>query len=203
MVDDDEPVRRAVARRLVRYRPVVTASSVREALVLLDGFGDLAGAVVDVGLPDGTGLELVDALRRRNQSMPVLVFTGSEDPDLPVQARAKGAQFAQKHQVLPHLEALVREVGDAEAVEEGPGSLLASWGLTPHQRAVLLTRMRSPSRAYAARELGISENTLKSLTRTILIKAKQPDLTALAWALLRRAWRDSDPDDGVSESSES
>ena len=37
--------------------------------------GDYAGVLLDLGLPDGDGLELLDWIRRRDSGLPVLILT--------------------------------------------------------------------------------------------------------------------------------
>ena len=61
---------------------------------------------------------------------------------------------------------------------------LADKGLTPHQRDVLLVSMSSLSRASAAAQLGISEQTLKSHIKVILRKCDALSLGSLAQHIL-------------------
>jgi len=60
--------------------------------------------LTDVRLPDGSGLEILDELRRRGVGLPVLVMTGLEDLDLAAEAMKGGAvDFLTKpfdHEVL-------------------------------------------------------------------------------------------------------
>src|SRR5581483_9742913 len=49
-------------------------------------------AIVDQRLPDGNGLDLIKALRRIDERVPVLMVTGHASYDLAVQAMKVGAE---------------------------------------------------------------------------------------------------------------
>jgi CheY-like chemotaxis protein len=48
--------------------------------------------LVDLSLPDGRGLEVLDAVQRDYAGVPVVVLTGAEDEELALQAVERGAQ---------------------------------------------------------------------------------------------------------------
>ena len=77
-VDDQEPIRRFVERALrsAGY-PTVSAASAEEALGLIEDLQPtLAALVTDVVLPGAAGPELVEALRRGDPQLPVLMISG-------------------------------------------------------------------------------------------------------------------------------
>jgi CheY-like chemotaxis protein len=93
LVDDSPVARRAVARRLqaegfdVREEPnASTAAAVDVA--------QIAGAVIDIELPDGSGIDLAAALRARAPSLPVAFFTATASAAVIAQARPYGEVFA-------------------------------------------------------------------------------------------------------------
>lgn len=66
------------------------ASSLAEARSsLVDG---LDVVVVDLFLPDGFGTTLIEELRRADPHLPIVVLTGSFDPDLHALVREAGAE---------------------------------------------------------------------------------------------------------------
>jgi CheY-like chemotaxis protein len=75
-VDDDPQIRLLMAGSLQEFGyTVVTAGTVKEALQLATGMGfDLF--ILDVRLPDGTGVELCQLLRRLQPNAPIVYYTG-------------------------------------------------------------------------------------------------------------------------------
>ena len=80
LVDDDELVRASgtSSLRLAGY-DVVQAADGEEALALLDAAGPFDLMVTDYAMPGLSGLDLIDAARRRKPRMPVLMVTGYAD----------------------------------------------------------------------------------------------------------------------------
>jgi DNA-binding NarL/FixJ family response regulator len=74
---EDQAIYRNVLALLLGYEPdmevVAQAGSLAEAKEVLEGRFDVA--VVDLGLPDGDGRELIDELRRTNPGVSVLVLS--------------------------------------------------------------------------------------------------------------------------------
>src|SRR5512138_2171183 len=87
---DDEPSVRAALKELVQGRgwePLVAASAA-EALDLVDR----ADAVVtDFSMPDMDGMELLRAVRERDESLPVILLTAHGSERLAVRAIKAGA----------------------------------------------------------------------------------------------------------------
>jgi FixJ family two-component response regulator len=79
VVDDDEVVRDSLVALLQtqRYEAVGVASS-RDFLNLTTPTAD-ACLILDVHMPDMTGLELLELLRSRNDHIPTVIITGKRD----------------------------------------------------------------------------------------------------------------------------
>lgn len=99
VVDDDEDIRNLVQARLRGAgHLVVAAGSGAEALRLIDEKGPPDVAVLDVGLPGMSGLELLQELRGREgmTALPV-VFLSARVQEEDVEAgRALGATYLTK-----------------------------------------------------------------------------------------------------------
>src|SRR5262245_61506031 len=93
IVEDDPSLGRSLHRGTRTWFDPVLAHSVRQALELIDAGIDVAGAVIDIGLPDGNGFDVVAALRRKSEEIPVLVLTGSNDPATINRAHSLRAEF--------------------------------------------------------------------------------------------------------------
>jgi DNA-binding response OmpR family regulator len=91
MVEDDDAVARVVSEVLSREGYALTrARSCAEARRLFPPT-DVDGMIMDVGLPDGTGLELLGELRRSGSRVPVLMLTSLGELDDVVRGLDAGA----------------------------------------------------------------------------------------------------------------
>ncbi len=77
-----------VPRSRVGLRSADSLGSAREALD--ETSPDLI--LLDLGLPDGTGVEVVQSMRRLAADVPIVVLTGSNDPDIAMAALQFDAQ---------------------------------------------------------------------------------------------------------------
>jgi DNA-binding NtrC family response regulator len=114
IVDDDADGRGSMTSFLrARGYLVVEAETVQAGeLEFRERLPDLA--IVDQRLPDGTGLDLIKALRRIDERVPILMVTGHASYDLAVQAMKVGAEnFLTKPVYPPALLAVVQRVLDS------------------------------------------------------------------------------------------
>ena len=78
LVEDDAALRGALEELLCREGyDVVKASNVRSARECLDATADLV--ILDVGLPDGDGVELCRSWRTEGVQMPILFLTAKDE----------------------------------------------------------------------------------------------------------------------------
>ncbi|MGU3496833.1 response regulator [Xanthobacteraceae bacterium A53D] len=115
-LDDDPDVRAIVRAALAPEFEVVSAASLEEARAAL-ARQDFAAAIVDLGLPSGSGGELLPLLRRRDgQKMPVVIFS-ARDQD-PAFAREVDAMLTKSQVSLDRLSDTV-----ARLVRQPPAGL--------------------------------------------------------------------------------
>ncbi len=88
IVDDDFSVRKSLTR-LIRSAGwnVESYASAREFLARLP-FSGRGCVILDVTMPDISGLELREQMAARSSSLPIIFLTGSNDPS--VRAKAAG-----------------------------------------------------------------------------------------------------------------
>ena len=87
---------------------VVTAIGAEDAWRMVDGAGELAAIVTDLQMDGMDGFELIERVRAhgRHGGVPIVVITGSPDPDAPERVHRLGANaFFSK----PYSPAQVRE----------------------------------------------------------------------------------------------
>jgi FixJ family two-component response regulator len=80
VVDDDAGMLKSVQRllRLHAYEPILFSSA--EAFKNYPDVEEAACVILDINLPDGSGIELRHGLNDAGISVPVIYMTGNEDP---------------------------------------------------------------------------------------------------------------------------
>jgi len=128
VVDDEPPIRKLLRMGLTTQGyEILDAPNGKIALELLEQKPDLV--ILDLGLPDIQGLELLRMIRARNESVPIVVLSSRGDETGKVQALDLGAddyvtkpfgmdellarmRAALRHQLQIHGERPVFRVGD-------------------------------------------------------------------------------------------
>jgi len=90
IIDDEESIRDSLSMALGRTYAVETCASGKEALQRLPALGpDLV--LLDIGLPDISGLDVLDGIRRQAPRAAVIMITAFEDLDTVIAAMKRGA----------------------------------------------------------------------------------------------------------------
>jgi DNA-binding response OmpR family regulator len=142
VVEDDDAVARALTRIIRSYGEVALATTAGDARRLLEQAVPWRAFVLDVGLPDGSGLDLLADMRDAFPSTPALVLTGRTEACAINAAFDLDAHYA----VKPIEESRVRRFLDvatapASAAQRPPESALpdvgpGSWSSDPLQRSI-------------------------------------------------------------------
>ncbi|MBI4702689.1 MAG: response regulator transcription factor [Deltaproteobacteria bacterium] len=195
LVVEDEPCEaRLLALELRRYAPALVAASLAEARSVLRAQDALLGAIVDIGLPDGSGLELVAELRSRQPLLPVMVLTGLLSREAVNRAQALRAEFVCKPAGRENLDAFAQYALWCSRLESPElarlvQQLAPARQLTPREAELLALALQGYGRTQIAARFGVSEGTIKAHVRSILIKTGEGSLVALGQRILCEAWR--------------
>ena len=186
VVDDDRSVREALRSVLQEHGIAVEDYASAEAFLAAYQPRPDECLLLDVYLPEMSGLQLVSELRRAGRNLPVVMITGKGDVAVAVQAMKAGAlDFVEKPvataQLLSCLERALTVAHDV--------GLMATWRETAeHQVATLTPRQREimdmvlaghPSKNIAA-DLGISQRTVENHRASIMKRTETRSLPALA-----------------------
>lgn len=167
IVDDDDGMRRALSTLMstVGY-PVVAFARPNEFLTKYDP--DQRGCVVlDVRMPEMSGLEVQQQLNKSGAMTPVILITGHGDIPMAVQAMKDGAfDFLQKpfrdQDLLDRIHgALKLDAENRASVEKHADVKRREESLTPREREVMALVVDGHANKVVAIDLGLSERTVE------------------------------------------
>lgn len=121
VVEDEVRLATTLKRQFEREGFAVdTLCGVKEAEYALENF-PYDAAIVDLGLPDGDGLTLIDRLRRRGSAVPMLILTARDA----VEDRVTGLEVGADDYVIKPF-AMAELVARIKALLRRPGGALGS-----------------------------------------------------------------------------
>jgi FixJ family two-component response regulator len=185
IVDDDASVREALEllTRLAGWQPRAFAS----AYEFLTNARTLAPGclVLDVSLPDLSGLELQQRMAAEGIDLPIVFITGHGDVPTTVRAMKAGAvEFLTKpfgqDELLRAIADAIERSQEARARSEGMRVLRDGYAtLSRREREVMALVVSGLLNKEVGGELGISEITVKAHRGNVMRKMKADSLAAL------------------------
>lgn len=167
IVDDDDGMRRAltVLMTTVGYQPVAFARP-SEFLAKHDRTQPSC-VVLDVRMPEMSGLEVQQQLNRSGSMLPVILISGHGDIPMAVQAMKDGAfDFLPKpfrdQDLLDRINgALKLDAENRASVDRLADLTQRSGSLTPREREVMALVVDGKANKVIAIDLGLSERTVE------------------------------------------
>lgn len=167
IVDDDDGMRRAltVLMTTVGYQAVPFARP-SEFLAKYDS-NQHGCLVLDVRMPEMSGLQVQEQLNRSGAMLPVILITGHGDIPMAVQAMKDGAfDFLQKpfrdQELLDRINAaLKQDAENRETVERLADLRRRKESLTPREHEVMALVVDGRANKVIAIDLGLSERTVE------------------------------------------
>ena len=203
IVDDHALVRdalRGVLRELKAEASVIEASDWQQASLQFERTPDIDLVLLDLGLPDRDGFEVLAELRERRPATSIVVLSGRDDQESVAKALDLGAiGFIPKSasrevmlsafnlvfsggmyippEILGHAETapLVQSDGSERSPPRQPSR--TALGLTERQRDVLALLMQGKSNKAICRALDLAEPTVKNHVTAILRVLKATNRT--------------------------
>jgi DNA-binding NarL/FixJ family response regulator len=188
LVEDEPTTRLAVAARLAAvegYRVLWQAERLDQGMAELHRQPPQL-LIVDLGLPDGSGLDLIAAARRLDPAIGILVLTVFGDEQKLIRAIEQGARgYLLKDEPAiglvdaieqlraggaPMSPAIARHLVSRLLRREVPPPLAEQGVLTAREVEVLELAAKGYNHAEVARLLGLSAHTVASYTRRIYEK---------------------------------
>jgi two-component system response regulator FixJ len=185
VIDDDEAARHSLEFLLdcaeIRVRAFASADAFLAASPPLVG----ACIVTDVRMPGRSGIELVEEIKRRGASTPVIVITGHADVPLAIQAMHAGvADFIEKpfadEVVLVAIRKALAAQADGGAVQAERQAVLDRIdSLSGREREVMEGLARGDANKAIAFDLGISARTVEVYRANVMLKMHAKTLSDL------------------------
>jgi DNA-binding NarL/FixJ family response regulator len=196
IIDDHEALREGLSMLLGQggMEVVAAAGNVAAGLDLVD-HADPEVAIVDIRLPDGSGIELTRKLLERRPELGVILYTGDSDVDLLVDGLDSGARgYALKAGSIDELLGAVRQVADGGTyVDPRLDRVLLSEratsrlpGLSPREREIMHLMAEGGTAQDVGARVGVSVETVRTHVRNVIRKLQARNrVHAIAIALQR------------------
>ena len=186
IVDDDAAIRDSLSLMIEQENIAVQVFDSAETFLAAYQPECPGCAIVDIRMPGMDGIELHEALLKRNILLPIIFLTGHGDIPMSVQAIKAGAvDFLTKpvtrEKLLNSIRAAIQQsetVLSENANHQEALSHLAS--LTDRERDVMLLAVRGHPNKHIARQLGISHRTVEIHKSKIMQKTGAVNLLDLA-----------------------
>ncbi len=211
VVDDQPLVRELLAQLVLQFGPqveILEADSLATAAALASGGAGPSLAVVELLLPDATGIGIVERLLAARPGLPLVVLSAQDDPVTVRAVLAAGARgFISKRSPTRVLAEAIRlvlvggtylppqalasepaaEPGDARRRDPNSHAFAAAetLGLTPRQLDVLALLVQGKPNKLICRALKLAEGTVKTHTAAIYRALHVENRTQAVFALER------------------
>lgn len=185
IVDDDEAVRGSL--RLLLKSVGLTPNAMGSAREFLTKYDPLQPGclVLDVRMPEMSGLELQEQLNLQGAIIPVIFITGHGDVPMAVEAMQAGAfDFLQKpfrdQDLIDRIQrALEKDRSNRSALTERNTIRERLESLTPREREVLTMVTAGKANKVMASDLGVSQRTVEIHRARVMEKMGATSLAQL------------------------
>ena len=167
VVEDDPLVQRALGRLFRKAGHRVELFDNLESFRARELPNDPTCLVLDLHLPDGNGLEIVDSLHAEGNPVPAVVITAHGDVPTTVRAMRKGAveliekPFDNDQALAAVAEGLARDAKDRAARRRRDDARALLDTLSPREREVFDLVVEGLANKVVASRLGVAEKTVK------------------------------------------
>ena len=196
IVDDHEALREGLVAMLGHggMEVVGAAGNVAAGIDLVE-HADPDIAIVDIRLPDGSGIELTRELLARRPDLGVILYTGDSDADLLYDGLDSGARgYALKAGSVEELLAAIEKVRSGGSYVDprldrillSPRATAGVPSLSPREREIMHLMAEGMTADAIADKIGVSVETVRTHVRNVIRKLQARNrVHAIAIALER------------------
>jgi DNA-binding NarL/FixJ family response regulator len=196
VVDDHEALRGGLEVLLEQagHDVVGTAGNAAAALDLVEHC-DPEVALIDIRLPDGSGIELTRRLLERRPDLAVVLYTGASDADLLHEGLDSGARgYALKAGSIEELLAAIRTVAEGGSYVDprldrillSPRATARVPQLSPRERQIMALMAEGYTAERIGAQIAVSVETVRTHVRNVIRKLQARNrVHAIAIALER------------------
>ena len=186
VVEDNDLVSRAFQMLIEHYAAVVLATNAATARRAI-GSGDFTAIVLDIRLPDGSGLDVLQHARTSGYEGPALIYSGNHEPSELNRAFALQAEYLVKPASAEALVSFVKRAVERRTTRAWVESWATRYALTPSERMILVAAAEGQSRSEIDAQQSTAV-TAKTHVHNLLAKTGDSSLlAAVARALRERA----------------
>jgi DNA-binding NarL/FixJ family response regulator len=206
IVDDHEALREGLEVMLTHggNEVVGVAGNVAAALDLVD-VSDPDIAIVDIRLPDGSGIALTRELLQRRPDLGVILYTGDSDAELLYEGLDSGARgYALKAGSMDELQSAIEKVASGGSYVDprldrillSPRATARVPQLSPREREIMHLMAEGRTAEAIGDEISVSVETVRTHVRNVIRKLQARNrVHAIAMALERGEIALSDGED--------
>jgi DNA-binding NarL/FixJ family response regulator len=189
IAEDDELVGRILVRTLSEHGRTELVTSIEDARTALKT-KSFTAVVVDVGLPDGSGLDVITDAREQDPGVSALIVSGGVDERRLAEAHHLNASYLLKPVDTRQLGLFaVRMRAKLRQRDAKIEALVERWSveydLTPAEASVLQLAAQGAARSRLAELRGVAPSTVKKQVQVVLTKTGDTSLEAAVSRLLR------------------
>ncbi len=188
LVEDDHNLSRALSRVALRHGQVVLAATAQRARSLAADGGNWTAFIVDIGLPDESGLAVLADVRVGHPNTPALVLTGHMDHDVVNKTWELGAQYLLKPVDVALIDRFLSAASAAPfqvRVERAVQAWVVRYGVSEAEADVLRRAVLGDDRRTVAAARGSSEQTINKHVANLLRRTGDACLHVAVERLLR------------------
>ena len=184
IIDDHAVVRQGLVQAFCDkgFASIETAGNLKEARAKIAAFNPEA-IIVDLNLPDGSGLEIVQWVRKHSADVAIIILSLNDPAQFVKIARSSGANaYLSKSQSMPEI------ISSVIFALSNPGTFTSSlttdqspdFDLTPREIEVLCLLAEGASNLEISTKLYISISTVKTHISALMRKLQCTNRTAAA-----------------------